>query len=103
MALADGPDIDVVVELIGGSERRGAALVQTALRSGKHVVTANKALLAMHGAELATLAEKKGAHPRLRGGGRGRHPDHQGAARGPGRQPRAARSTASSTAPATTS
>ena len=60
MALATAPDIDVVVELIGGSSGVARRLVQTALRSGKHVVTANKALLAMHGAELATLAEKKG-------------------------------------------
>jgi homoserine dehydrogenase len=60
MALATAPDIDVVVELIGGSGGVARRLVQTALRSGKHVVTANKALLAMHGTELATLAEKKG-------------------------------------------
>ena len=60
MALATAPDIDVVVELIGGSSGVARRLVQTALRSGKHVVTANKALLAMHGTELATLAEKKG-------------------------------------------
>jgi homoserine dehydrogenase len=59
MALATAPDIDVVVELIGGSGGVARRLVQTALRSGKHVVTANKALLAMHGTELATLAEKK--------------------------------------------
>jgi homoserine dehydrogenase len=60
MALATAPDIDVVVELIGGSSGVARRLVQTALRSGKHVVTANKALLAMHGTELAALAEKKG-------------------------------------------
>jgi homoserine dehydrogenase len=60
MALATAPDIDVVVELIGGSSGVARRLVQTALRSGKHVVTANKALLALHGTELATLAEKKG-------------------------------------------
>jgi len=60
MALATAPDIDVVVELIGGAGGVARRLVQTALRSGKHVVTANKALLAMHGTELATLAEKKG-------------------------------------------
>ena len=60
MALAAAPDIDVVVELIGGSGGVARRLVQTALRSGKHVVTANKALLAMHGWEIATLAEKRG-------------------------------------------
>ncbi len=58
LALADAPDIDVVVELIGGSGGVARRLVQRALRSGKHVVTANKALLAMHGDELAALAEK---------------------------------------------
>src|SRR5712672_2783594 len=61
LALASAPDIDVVVELIGGSRGVARRLVQRALRSGKHVVTANKALLAMHGAELAAIAEKKGA------------------------------------------
>jgi homoserine dehydrogenase len=59
LALATAPDIDVVVELIGGSGGVARRLVQTALRAGKHVVTANKALLAMHGAELAELAERK--------------------------------------------
>jgi homoserine dehydrogenase len=59
LALATAPDIDVVVELIGGSGGIARRLVQTALRHGKHVVTANKALLAHHGAELAALAEKK--------------------------------------------
>src|SRR5471030_414671 len=60
MALATARDIDVVVELIGGSGGIARRLVETALRAGKHVVTANKALLALHGAELAALAEKRG-------------------------------------------
>jgi homoserine dehydrogenase len=60
LALATAPDIDVVIELIGGSGGIARRLVQTALRHGKHVITANKALLAHHGAELAALAEKKG-------------------------------------------
>ncbi len=60
LALATADDVDVVVEMIGGASGIARRLVQAALRSGKHVVTANKALLAMHGAELATLAEKKG-------------------------------------------
>lgn len=59
MALATAPDIDVVVELIGGSGGVARRLVQKALASGKHVVTANKALLALYGAELAAAAEKK--------------------------------------------
>jgi homoserine dehydrogenase len=60
MALATAPDIDVVVELIGGSGGIARRLVNKAIASGKHVVTANKALLAMHGAEIAAAAEKKG-------------------------------------------
>jgi homoserine dehydrogenase len=53
-------DADVVVELIGGEDGPARAMVEAALRAGKHVVTGNKALLALHGAELATLAEEKG-------------------------------------------
>ncbi len=60
LALATASDVDVVIELIGGSGGVARRLVQTALRNGKHVITANKALLAHHGAELAALAEKKG-------------------------------------------
>jgi homoserine dehydrogenase len=57
--LAADPSIDVFVELIGGEEVAKAA-VEAALGAGKHVVTANKALLAAHGYELAKLAEKNG-------------------------------------------
>jgi len=57
LALASG-DADVVVELIGGEEGIARTLVETALKHGKHVVTANKALLAKHGRSLAELAEK---------------------------------------------
>ena len=53
-------DADVVVELIGGEEGIARQLVETALAAGKHVVTANKALLAKHGLMLAQLAEKNG-------------------------------------------
>jgi homoserine dehydrogenase len=60
LALAKAADIDVVVELIGGSDGVALRLAQAALRSGKHLVTANKALLAMHGTELAELAEQRG-------------------------------------------
>ncbi|MCF8534279.1 MAG: homoserine dehydrogenase [Reyranella sp.] len=59
LSLASASDIDVVVELIGGSGGVARRLVQKALASGKHVVTANKALLALHGTELAAAAEKK--------------------------------------------
>jgi homoserine dehydrogenase len=58
--LAESPDIDVFVELIGGSSGPAEAAVRAALNSGKHVVTANKALLAKHGVELAALAERRG-------------------------------------------
>jgi len=57
-ALAARDDVDVVVELIGGSEGTALDLVSAALTNGKDVVTANKALLAHHGYKLATLAEK---------------------------------------------
>jgi homoserine dehydrogenase len=59
LALASG-DADCVVELIGGDEGIARKLVETALANGKHVVTANKALLAKHGKALAELAEKNG-------------------------------------------
>jgi homoserine dehydrogenase len=55
--LATDPAIDVFVELIGGEEGAARAAVEAALKAGKHVVTANKALLAKHGSELARLAE----------------------------------------------
>jgi homoserine dehydrogenase len=56
--LAADPEIDVVVELIGGEEGIAKRVVEIALGAGKHVVTANKALLARHGVDLARLAEK---------------------------------------------
>ncbi len=60
VALANDPSVDVVVEVIGGAEGSAKALVQAALAAGKPVVTANKALLAVHGAELASQAERAG-------------------------------------------
>lgn len=60
VALAGSPDIDLFVELIGGSDGPAKAAVETALKAGKPVVTANKALIAVHGAELAALAESQG-------------------------------------------
>jgi homoserine dehydrogenase len=60
VALATDPGVDVVVELIGGSEGPARALVQAAIAAGKPVVTANKAMLAVHGASLAAAAEKRG-------------------------------------------
>jgi homoserine dehydrogenase len=61
VALAADPGVDVVVEAIGGSEGPARALVEAALSAGKPVVTANKALLAVHGAALAERAERAGA------------------------------------------
>ena len=58
--MARMPGIDVFVELIGGEGDPAKGAVETALTSGKHVVTANKALLAHHGASLARLADEKG-------------------------------------------
>ncbi len=60
LALAERADVDVVIELIGGEEGVARAIVESALRGKKHVVTANKALLARHGGSLAALAEKNG-------------------------------------------
>ncbi len=56
--LARDPGIDAFVELIGGDGNPALAAVSAALKAGKPVVTANKALLARHGVELAGLAEK---------------------------------------------
>jgi len=53
------PDIDIVIELIGG-DGIARELVMTAIANGKHVVTANKALLAKHGTEIFRAAEEKG-------------------------------------------
>jgi homoserine dehydrogenase len=58
IALAADPDIDVFVELIGGAGDPAKSAIETALKAGKSVVTANKALLAKHGLALAALAEK---------------------------------------------
>ncbi len=53
------PEIEIIVELIGGYEP-ARALVLEAISLGKHVVTANKALIAVHGNEIFTAAQKKG-------------------------------------------
>lgn len=57
VALATRDDVDVVVELIGGSDGPALALAEAALANGKAVVTANKAMIAHHGLSLATSAE----------------------------------------------
>lgn len=58
--LAADDSINVFVELIGGSDGPAKVAVETALKSGKAVITANKALIAMHGQELAELARENG-------------------------------------------
>ena len=55
--MARSPEIDVIVELIGGEDEPAKSVVAAAIGAGKGVVTANKALLAKHGAELAAAAE----------------------------------------------
>ena len=57
MSLARDPDINVFVELMGGEGNPAKAAIETALASGKSVVTANKALLAKHGVALSARAE----------------------------------------------
>ncbi|MEQ3637862.1 homoserine dehydrogenase [Alcanivorax sp.] len=58
-AVATDPDIDILVELIGGIDT-ARELVLTAIRNGKHVVTANKALIAEHGNEIFQAAQDNG-------------------------------------------
>ena len=60
LALAESGLIDIFVELMGGDDDPAKASVEAALSAGKHVVTANKALLAKHGTALAELAEENG-------------------------------------------
>ena len=59
--IAAREDVDCLVELVGGEDGPARAAVEVALRAGKPVVTANKALLAVHGQALAELAEANGA------------------------------------------
>jgi len=61
VALATDKSVDIFVELIGGSDGPAKAAVEAALKAGKPVVTANKALIAEHGAELAVIAEAHNA------------------------------------------
>ena len=57
LKLLDHSNIDVIIELIGGEGGVALDLCQSALQSGKHVITANKAMIAHHGFELSKLAE----------------------------------------------
>ena len=83
--LLDDPEIDIVVELIGGLTAARDFML-AAIARGKHVVTANKALLAHHGNDILAAAAAQGRRDRLRSLGVRRHPHHPGPAPGPGRQ-----------------
>lgn len=60
VAMATDADADVVVEVIGGADGPAKRAIEAALAKGRHVVTANKALLAHHGTALALAAERNG-------------------------------------------
>jgi homoserine dehydrogenase len=60
LALATDPQVDCFVELMGGSDEPALSAIEAALKAGKSVVTANKALIAKHGVRLAELAEAHG-------------------------------------------
>ena len=91
VAMAREAPADVVVELIGGSEGPARRVAEAALAAGRHLVTANKALIAHHGLEPCPGRRGRPGPPRLRGGGRRRHPDHQEHQGGACRQPLLAR------------
>jgi len=57
--IVDDPNIDIILELIGGTEL-AKELVLRAIENGKHIVTANKALIALHGNEIFAAAQRKG-------------------------------------------
>src|SRR4051794_16959925 len=60
LALANDPNIDCFVELMGGSGEPALSAIEAALKAGKSVVTANKALIAKHGLRLGKSAERYG-------------------------------------------
>lgn len=63
MAIAAADDVDIVIEVIGGTDTAKDVIIH-AIKHGKHVVTANKALLAKHGNEIFALADKHGVQVR---------------------------------------
>lgn len=58
-AVADDPEVDILVEVLGGTEP-ALSLIMRAIENGKHVVTANKALIAVHGNTIFAAAKRKG-------------------------------------------
>ena len=61
ISLAVNEDADIIIELIGGEDGIALEVVESALKAGKNVITANKALIAKNGNYLLELAEKNGA------------------------------------------
>lgn len=59
LSIVDDPEIDVIVEVMGGIVQT-KSLIERALKNGKHIVTANKDLMALHGAELLAIAAENG-------------------------------------------
>ena len=86
VALARRDDVDVFVELMGGSDGPAKAATEAAIAAGKDVVTANKAMLAHPRPGAGRGGRGRGPRDPLRGRGRRRHPGDQGADRGAGRQ-----------------
>ena len=103
LALATDPNIDCFVELMGGSGDPAFSAVEAALKAGKSVVTANKALIAKHGDQAGEGRRKKWRRAELRGGRGGRHPRSSRPCARDWPEPTSTASTASSTAPAITS
>ena len=64
--LLEDPEIDIVVEVMGG-EHPALEYIQAAIQAGKHVVTANKEVMAKHGPEVLSLAERHGTSVRFEG------------------------------------
>ncbi|MGG7566108.1 homoserine dehydrogenase [Rhodovulum sp. DZ06] len=68
VALARRPDVDMLIEVMGGEDGPAKAAIETAIAEGKHVVTANKALMAVHGQAMAEGAEAAGVALRYEAG-----------------------------------
>ena len=68
VALARRPDVDLLIEVMGGEDGPAKAAIETAIAEGKHVVTANKALMAVHGQSMAEGAEAAGVALRYEAG-----------------------------------
>ncbi|UJF23647.1 hypothetical protein L0B52_04625 [Suttonella sp. R2A3] len=80
MAVATDPKIDILIELAGG-EHPAKEFIEAALDHGKHVITANKALIAKHGQALFARSREKRLGARLRSGCCWWYPDYQSAPR----------------------